>query len=248
MQLVYMDEAGTSSGSQEPYCLYGAIIIHGDHGLKPLKRELDRLVLKHIPEEQRAGFVFHATDLFGRSNDFDTKKHPYWSDDEKRFLLADDLAKIPKEHHLWIAVGAVLRDSPTGFDNHPGLTNKSKVIGNIATAFVVCSAQVDRWMRRYRKNENCLLYVENNPPAHAMLKEVQKIYTDKRMANFPDERARELWPYRHIEEEPSFREKSPSSPLQLADFCTFIYKRYALMEDERYARFFDPMRDRFATF
>ena len=59
MRFVFLDEGGISQ--HEPFVVVAGVIVHGDEQLIPLEKKLDRLIRKHIPEEQQPGFVFHAT-------------------------------------------------------------------------------------------------------------------------------------------------------------------------------------------
>ncbi len=54
MRVVYLDESGISR--REPVLVVAAIIAHGDTQVIPVEDHLERLVQKHIPEENREGF------------------------------------------------------------------------------------------------------------------------------------------------------------------------------------------------
>ena len=56
MRLTYLDEAGTAQ--HEPYFVVAAIIIEADKQLVAVERHLDEITVKHIPAEDRPGFVF----------------------------------------------------------------------------------------------------------------------------------------------------------------------------------------------
>jgi hypothetical protein len=61
MRLTYLDESGTAR--HEPYFVVAAIIIEADKQLVAVEQRLDAIAEKHIPEVDRPGFVFHATDI-----------------------------------------------------------------------------------------------------------------------------------------------------------------------------------------
>ena len=62
VRLAFMDEAGTSR--REPFVVVAAVMIHADTQLIPVEECLEELVEKHIPEGDRDGFVFHATNIW----------------------------------------------------------------------------------------------------------------------------------------------------------------------------------------
>ena len=61
MRLVYLDEAGTTSTATS--LAVAGVIVHGDDQWPKVDRRIVELIEKYIPEEDRLGFVFHATDL-----------------------------------------------------------------------------------------------------------------------------------------------------------------------------------------
>jgi hypothetical protein len=54
------------------------------------------------------------------------------------------------------------------------------------------------------------------------------------------------FPLRKIKHRPLFEAKAPSSALQVADFCAYVFKR-RLMQDRRYDRFFEPIHAQIAV-
>jgi hypothetical protein len=64
MRLVYLDEAGISNPQQEPYLVVAGIIVHADKQWYALERYLRDMVTDFIPPWLRAGFTFHANQLF----------------------------------------------------------------------------------------------------------------------------------------------------------------------------------------
>src|SRR4051812_31900431 len=94
-----------SHPDQEPFVTVAGVMLDADRQLLALRAHLDRLVEKHIPQEWREGFVFHAHEFMnGNGKVFDDKKNPYWTE-ERRFAIADDLASIPKAFDLRVAFG-----------------------------------------------------------------------------------------------------------------------------------------------
>lgn len=250
MRLVYIDEAGTGNPNYEPYVTVAGIIVHGDHQLGELQKRLAKVLKKHIPEKDRAGFVFHAAHIFNGGGPLFDRHNPDWPLD-RRLAIADDLAAIPKDLRLWIAFGwhqrsEFFKSRPDLLEN---LSNHQKTIGCLTVSFLGCLALAEKWMHKHAKNENCIVIMEDNPPARATILEAQNFNQDPRNAVNLDPKAARLFPLKRIREDVLFQPKKQSNPLELADFCAYVWKRFLMNQnDERYLRFFDPMRSQIATF
>ena len=61
MRLVYLDEAGISRDN--PTLTVAGVLIHGDKQSHQVEGDINALIEKYIPEPDRLGFVFHATDM-----------------------------------------------------------------------------------------------------------------------------------------------------------------------------------------
>jgi hypothetical protein len=248
VRLVYVDEAGISNPKHEPYLVVAAVLVDGDKQLRGVVRHLDKIVERHIPPEFREDFVFHATELFnGGGKVF--KRHP--PDDpsppewplERRLLIADELAAIPKKHNLRVAFGSVERSNfPQNLP--PTAMSASELnVGAHVTAYMVCALHVDQWLRRQADDEICLMVVEDNEQARTLIRETQ-VYNQRPNTNLPED-MRGVLPLKRIMEDPLFQRKRRSSVLQLADFCAYVVKR-RLMSDRRYDRFFGAFSPQFA--
>jgi hypothetical protein len=91
-----MDEAGISHPDHEPWVVVGGVIVDADKKLIAVDRHLDALVKRHIPEDHRAGFVFHATELFNGGGKVVKRNDPEWPLD-RRLEIADSLAAVAKK-------------------------------------------------------------------------------------------------------------------------------------------------------
>ena len=60
VRLLYLDEAGTD-GRATHMCVAG-VLVHGDHQWPEIDRLVGDLITKYIPESDRFGFIFHATE------------------------------------------------------------------------------------------------------------------------------------------------------------------------------------------
>ena len=105
----------------------------------------------------------------------------------------------------------------------------------------------EHWMRKNASDENCMLIVEDNKQARETMRAVHNHHQDKKLALVLDEQTRRHFPLRKIKEDPLFQPKKPTSPLVVADFCAYVFKRI-LMGDKRYERFFNPIRHHLISF
>jgi hypothetical protein len=102
MRLTYLDEAGVSP--EQGTLVVAGPLIHGDMQLDAIENHLGYLTFKHIPHADRAGFIFHATDIWSGKGCF--KDRDQWPLD-KRLEILDDLIAVPSKFELPIAYGAI---------------------------------------------------------------------------------------------------------------------------------------------
>jgi hypothetical protein len=204
------------------------------------------MVEHYIPEEHREDFVFHAYELFsGGGKVFHRDKWPL----EKRLAIADELAAIPDNFGLPITFGWVERAKFPSTFSKEGLSANDLAIGAHVTAFMSCAMQVEHWMRHEAPDEVCMLIVEDNDRARKMIRDTQLHHQRPEIVKGLDERGKEHFPFIKIKEEPSFQRKRKLNPLQVADFCAFVFKRFLMNQnDPKWLRFFNPMRDQMAAY
>ncbi len=238
-RFVYIDEAGISNPDQEPFVVVAAVIVDADRKLNELESRIERLVDRHIPADQRRGFVFHAMHLFnGGGPVFDRKAWPR----ERRWKIAEELASIPKKMDLPLAFGIVQRSRwPLSPDwDTSKMTNREKVVGQHVTAYMSCIMEVEMWMRGHTKNEVTMMIVEDNDQARKMIKEQQNAHRRKQiMEHLPPDYAK-YFPFKKIKSSPLFEAKEDSPALQIADFCAYVMKRRA-MNDAHYCSVFSAL-------
>ena len=249
MRLVYADEAGISNPKQEPFLIVAATIVHADQKLVAVERHLDRLVERHIPTEHQKDFVFHATEIFNGGGKVFKRTalddpNPEWPLD-RRLKIAADLAAIPKRFQLPIALGWVERATwPQTFEIPPDTKDSVKVAWCHVGAFMCCAMQVERWMRRNASHEVCLMVVEDNDNARRLIRDTQRYHQDRDLSELLDAQVRKDFPFRKIKEDPLFQPKRKSSPLQIADFCAYVWKRILMNStDPLYAPFYGAFRE-----
>lgn len=249
MRLTYMDEAGIGNPEHEPHVVVAGIIVHGDEKLNAVRKRLRKIVQDHIPTDKQEDFVLTAKEIFnggGKVFDRDSGEWPL----ERRLKIADEIAAIPKEFELPVAFGWVKRKGfPQTWKLPPGTTEREKTLHAFAVAFLSCSASVELWMRNRAPTENTILIAEDNTEAREALRKVHNAHQSENYIASVDRKARMFFPFRHIQEDPLFQSKRPASPLELADFCAYIWKRYLRdTKDARVKRFLNPIRPQLVSF
>jgi hypothetical protein len=231
VRLVYLDEAGLSNPSQEPFLVVAGVVVNADKQLNAIENHLEKLMHRHIPPEYHDGFVFTAKHIFnGNKTVFDRHRMSL----QRRLEIADDLAAIPKNFNLIFSIGQVDRNAP---DSLPGgLTGPEKTVASHALAFMTCAMSVEQWMRRNAPNEVCMLVAENNDQARKFITESQRYHQDKKIVSRLTELERRFFPLRKIKEDPLFQPKRQNHPLVIADFVAYVWKK-ALMKDSKYDRY-----------
>jgi Protein of unknown function (DUF3800) len=246
VRIVYIDEAGLSKASEEPYLVVAGVLVHGDNQLSGVENYLDRLMRRHIPAEHHENFVFSAKHLFNGDNKVFKRNDPNWPL-KRRLEVADDLAAITEKFKLPIALGWIERSTFRDVMKFPiELTDSERLIAQHSTANMNCAMMAQHWMRRNARNEICMLVVENNDLAKKFISDIQRFHQDKKFAETLSPEARKHFPLRKIKEDPLFQPKKQSHPLIIADFC-YVWKRI-LMGDKKYDRFFNPFRKRVIYF
>jgi hypothetical protein len=243
VRLVYVDEAGIGNPKHEPFVVVAGVIVDADRKLSQLRAALNAVIDRHIPPEARDGFVLHATEIFnGGGKLFGRGTSESWSI-ARRLAIAVDLAKIPAEIGLPLAFGWVDRELFAGtFEPGENPSRHERTKDEHVVSYLRCAQVIDRWMRDRTDEENCMLIVENNESARSLILEVHRVFQDEKALNLlPHEW--EFLPLRRIQEDPLFQPKRSSSPLQMADFCAYVYKRILMNPtDERFVPFWEPMR------
>jgi hypothetical protein len=245
VRLVYMDEAGISHPQQEPFAVVSGVIVNADNQLLILEKYLDALVTEYIPANQRDGFVFHAYQLFGA-------KGPVFKDREKwplakRLEIADELSAMIDKFDIPIQFGWVNRAEL--LKNVEGAKEASAHDQSIlahAVAFIHCAAGLECWLLEKTSNEVCLLIAEDNEHVRKHIRNTVRENQNPKIYETVDPKARKFLPLTKIKQSPLFEPKTPSSVLQLADYCAYVWKK-RLMEDRHYDRFFDPFRGHLAV-
>jgi len=258
MRLAFMDETGLSDPAHEPWVIVAAVIIDGDSVLSGVRAALERLLTRTIPSSKSPiplsnDHVFHATEIFSGRGDVFKKPEPdlvgphQWPL-ERRLELAMDIARIFKSFRLPIAFGTVERSSLSTSMILPSEANKAhKTVSAHVVAHNTAVCMIEHFMRREAPGENCLLVVEDNQNARSHIRDFHILHQDRRIADFIAPSAEPYFPWKRIQSDPLFQPKRRSSPLILADFAAFVFKR-ELMGDQRYEKYVDQFRADLITF
>jgi hypothetical protein len=257
VRLVYLDEAGLSKPSEEPFLVVAGVIIHADNQLTAIERYLERIARKHVRAELLDGFIFHAKEIFNGGGNVFKREHstfigPLEWTLERRLEMADELAIIPKKFGLPIAFGFIDRNNfLQDFEFSKPMEGEERRIYEHVLSFTIASAGIEQWMRQNASNEVCLLVAEDNDRARSMIRSAHNFYQDPRkvstLKGCERPEASFYFPFKKIKEDPLFQPKKRSHPTIIADFCAYVIKR-TLMGDDRYMRFFKPMRDNLISY
>ena len=229
MRLAYLDETGTSN--RAVILSVAGIIIHGDKDWPEVDRRILALIDKYVPEPDRPGFVFHATDVYHGSGYFDRRK-PEWDSDAKRWPILDDLAAIIRDLQLPVVAGSYKKDTfgigiLAPHETHRG---RARVIQNVSV--LDCLLWTDRWLARFAPDELATVIHEDGTDAKTVIKLAVRLLRSEHQLklNNLEDAAREFGlPLKRIIDTVHFAEKADARPLQLADICAFILGR-ALQE------------------
>jgi hypothetical protein len=218
LRLVYLDEAGISA--VEPILCVAGVLIHGDLEILEVHHKLDEIVDRYIPAEDRAGFVFHATDIFHGSRHF--KK---WRPNERLQILTE-IAEIIESLHLPVVASLYEKNTfGTGVPEVLEATHeKKRVIMQTASA-MDCAVWAERWLETYAGRENAMIIAEDTDRVKKMMKAaIQLLRTPVSLKASGLDQFPSL-PLKRVVETIHFAAKKESPPLQLADLCAFTFGR-----------------------
>lgn len=226
VRLLYLDEAGTSSNAS--FLAVSGVIVHGDVEWPQVDARILALIDKYIPEQDRAGFVFHATDVFHGARYFDRRK-PEWDSEKKRWPILLDLAQVIADLHLPVVAGFFRKDKfgvalLARYQTH---AERAKQVQNLSV--LDCLIWADRWLARYAPNELATVVHEDGTQAKPLIKRTVRMMRSKDLIakyGVPDATRIEFdLPLKRIIDTVHFAEKPDARPLQLADLCAFILGR-----------------------
>jgi hypothetical protein len=219
LRLLYLDEAGISA--HEPALCVAGVMVHGDHQALGVEQKLDELIAKYIPEKDRGGFVFHATDIFHGSGYFDRQK---WSR-ESRLQILTDLAGIIEQFHLPVILSAYQKDGfGAGVPEVVDAAHAQKRFVMQTASLADCAVWADRWLEKYAADENAIIIAEDTDRVKKMLKIAIRLFRNPAMLKAAGLELPGL-PLKRIVDTVLFAAKEDCAALQLADLCAFTFGR-----------------------
>lgn len=229
MRLAYLDEAGISKRDQEPYLVVAGVIIDGDGNWQAIERHLKSLVRRHVPEQERYGFVFHAKDVHHGSGHFDRAR---WSR-ERRVALMQELVGIPARFHVPVVVGVSDRGhiAAEAAKRNIGATERQVTAWAYAEAYLQCVRDIDRWMERETRGEVVMVVAEDTPQVKAGIKELH-LGLRQDDDTYWTEQGHDVFSTRHVVDTVHFAEKPDCALLQVADVCAFVLKRAVMKKGD----------------
>lgn len=226
MRLLYLDEAGTDRVNAPVLCVAG-VLVHGDYEYPEVERRMAALVEKYVPEPERAGFIFHATDIYHGAGKFFDRRKPEWAERAKREAVLLDLAKIIEDLALPVVVGRYHKDI-FGLGYFDDDEAKREALIHMTAAFD-CLVHAERWLSRFAPSELARVTHEDGPRAKATMKGALRALRHPDFlawSELPQSFVIEFGlPLKRIVDSVSFEDKRDARPLQLADLCAFIFGR-----------------------
>lgn len=232
---IYIDESGISAN--EPILVVAGVVVGTDRQWNDVAEHLDSLVRQFVKEEDRDGFVFHATELFGRTGKVFGKRDKYSTGHCRNALK--QLLFIPAKFQLSVVYGFVYKR------RLPKISSKfssklARIAANIyhEMAFSLCAVGAEVFMQdNAALDEIATLVAENNTDTRRAVKHAHRILAGKDLKS-----EREVEPFRILSELVPGRlplrriidtvhlaEKHEASLLQVADAAALII-RYCLEE------------------
>ena len=224
VRLVYLDEAGTDF--KAPVLAVAGVLVHGDYQWPEVDKRIRSLIDQFIPESDRPGFVFHATDIFHGSGYFDRRK-PAWDAFEKRVPIINGLAAIIEDLRLPVVSGHYTKSKYgvgilTGQESLKSLG--AMVHGNAAAD---CLMQADKWLAKFAPDELATVIHEDGAATKFLIKRSVSVLRDPALSGgLPEYTLQKLGlPLKRIIDTVHFADKADARPLQLADLCAFVLGR-----------------------
>lgn len=244
MRLVYIDEAGISNISDEPYVVVAGFILNADQDWQAIDRHLKSLMRKHLPEVHRYNGIFHALDIFHGKRSFNRHSWP----PSRREALLLDLAGVPAKFHLPVVFGYV--DRKVAAESLGQLPSGARMGDSIhllyGIAFRHLAQSIEWWMKNNAQSEVSIMMVEDTKDMRGVAKAFHYGYSNTEVDTYFEEiavkgRRRERFEPRHIVDAVYFAQKKESPMLQVADVCAFAIKR-ALMNRSDTAKYFEVLK------
>jgi hypothetical protein len=221
MQYAFFDETGTGKAATDSHVIVAGLIAHVDGQMPRVERHLSELWNRTIPAEHRPDFVFHASEFFGRRGPVFDKDTSAVSEEDRQ-LIQGSLAAIPKKFGLPFVLQAVERKQKAG----------PLVAGDVlhchVTALVLCSMDVEAWMRANTEGDvYCQLVVEQNEQSEKSIKAMHQAICHPNIQQNSEitPLIAHLLPFQRIRKTVLFEGKNSPSCLEVVDFCAYVIRK-----------------------
>ena len=220
MRMVFVDSAGLSDSASEPVVTVAGVVTNADTTWKALEFKLIELGQKYAPDEvDLDGFCFQASDLFSGGKFFPKGKYPR----AKRWALLEELCRLPADFDLALTCGY---ERPARYTEQHGNEDWLWALGY---GYHTVLQVTQDWLRRNTPQEEIgNVVVEDSARAKQMLRFVQNIEEYRNGSENRNAHEREKHLLTRLIRDPSFRQKSCRSPLQLAEIYAFVAKRHLM--------------------
>lgn len=233
MRLAYIDEAGISE--REPFAVVAAVVVDGDRQLKGLENGLSELADACAPADKRAGFIFHAMELYNGGKTLTRTDYP--REHGRGFLKS--LVQIPADNGMEVAMHFIEKAAITDPLFRPKKASERATLYH-QMAFIGCVVSIEMLMRTRYPGEIAHLVAEDNTQSRKLLKEAHTFLKSKEMVAGLPSAIRAVLPLHHIVDTVFFAEKTESSALQLADACVFAIRRHLEQRNDA-ADYYEPL-------
>jgi hypothetical protein len=221
VQLVYLDEAGVSRRSDEPFVVVAGVIVNADKKWKAIEDRFIELTAKYVPNYKSTygqPFIFHAMDIWHGSGSFPREKYTR----DKRMKLLAELAQIPQDFDLPIVAGYIKKEDHETYmkARQPYVRPNELAKWSHAEAFLSAIRRVEHWMETHAEEEVAVLIAEDTDRVKELIGAMHAAYTDR---SYP--LVEGAFQSEYIVDAVHFTKKKQSILLQVADHMAFIVKR-----------------------
>lgn len=167
MQLIFVDEAGTSGAHHENARIVASVILDPDKHIF-LAENLIKESLDAVPNEFRKNFIFHAEHIMN-NRDFQDR----WSL-TSRIKLLTDIMSIPRRLEIPISAGLCWKNAKVETTHRLAKNEMQHIF-----AFNYCIAKADQWIRDFGKPNEIGLVIAEDHDLKRYLGQVPRILREK---------------------------------------------------------------------
>ncbi|MFC7739260.1 hypothetical protein ACFQX4_26650 [Roseomonas sp. GCM10028921] len=221
MKMIYMDNAGRDRGAG--VCVVASVLIDVDEQWVPVAREMERLKAEFFPEEAKAGFTIHTSDIFGGAKSFGSSRYSL----DHRLAVLTAVSTMITEFEIPVSIGYSRSRATEVSEKGLPMRSTGAVDGDHSFALMQALAASDRVMRESFPGEYAMVIAED---VHGRREQLLNAFLVMRLRDFVDTlpaEYRDLFPLRRIVGSLHFVAKGGDHLLQAADVCAFVARRYA---------------------